>query len=765
MNISYFSEKFERIEEEIERRKTKDKIQSNLPITNLSPIHTNSKVETSRLEDELPEFDEEFDNNFLDFLNDDDSFMDIDHESTQTHEILEKSFLSGSNLTKNPVKFRIFCEQDRKRVIRSIIDDFDQKIPDSDFKICDFLLITTKFRDLFRVNMAQVQGFLKIVQTVFNLHLPGYSLMDKKYFSTHCHCCFVCSECNSIFKCHVKYSKFSCQNCKSLLDIHKNSFFHSPFLDYFKISMNDKNFESDILNYKQYQFRDDGVGEFFDGWMFRRLKAEYFAKEDDEDINLSIIFNEDPFAVTKKASFVPFFYSIMNVPRHKRKNIAYNPLVAFCKKNKNPIVFQAVTHLLAKEMKQLMKKQIVKNFRVRAFLTCFLLDLMARYQVLGQIAPTGYHSCCICNVEGEAINKKVKFPLNKDQENDFRTQYSILEDISSSENGFSKGYSQFFLLPYFSPDLICSVDLMHNALEGLGKKLIKCLREEKKNPFKIKKETFQEIEKTICETQFPKYLNLKIPELKNLKAIEILVIIMFCKDCFKIVPNGFYDLMKQLHDITKICFQDIITYSEIQTLEQIVSDFRCKFQEKLGRSSMTHNTHLLCHLPRGIYLFGPSWTNIMFRFEGLNHLLNMTIHTSNNFERRTMVSYNSNVALDQMITQRCCKNPKLRELLTELEKMRQRSNKCLLVAGCRIKKNDWVRLKNGRTARVLLVDKELQSVEVEFFDNVQPILTKIHVNDAKCCLVATFELSYSFDGKIQKNRMYQEHTHTLADLL
>ena len=86
---------------------------------------------------------------------------------------------------------------------------------------------------------------------------------------------------------------------------------------------------------------------------------------------------------------------------------------------------------------------------------------------------------------------------------------------------------------------------------------------------------------------------------------------------------------------------------------------------------MVHNTHLLLHLSRDLYLFGPSWTHMMFRFEGFNHLINNSIHTGSNFEKGAILDFNMNPIVKNMMEEQP-NNDTLKGVVSDFENIRKK---------------------------------------------------------------------------------------------
>ena len=73
-----------------------------------------------------------------------------------------------------------------------------------------------------------------------------------------------------------------------------------------------------------------------------------------------------------------------------------------------------------------------------------------------------------------------------------------------------------------------------------------------------------------------------------------------------------------------------ITYSNLQSAEQMLCDFCGLFSELYGERNCTHNFHLLTHLCKYVKLWGPLWTHSAFGFENKNGHLKQLFHGKDN---------------------------------------------------------------------------------------------------------------------------------------
>ena len=256
----------------------------------------------------------------------------------------------------------------------------------------------------------EMQAILEILQKGFNLDINKFSYIKQKYLKSCCCCCFVCEHCFRIYKCKAKYKKFKCTHCDC--DIHENTFYFSPFIKYLEESMKDPLFVSDVLYYKSHKYENGAMNHFYDGWLFKNMKKRYFEKEQQNEINLGVIFNTDGFSVNKTCSMWPFFQSIINVSREKRKLIKYNHMCAFAKKTKSNVVFQAVTFLIAKELLQLMKgiKSEIMFSRASCCAFLWICQLVAKFffKIFSTVIPVAV----FVTIKAQSLARKFVFQLN-----------------------------------------------------------------------------------------------------------------------------------------------------------------------------------------------------------------------------------------------------------------------------------------------------------------------------------------------------------------
>ena len=392
-------------------------------------------------------------------------------------------------------------------------------------------------------------------------------------------------------------------------------------------------------------------------------------------------------------------------------------MVAEVDKTASESTFQCIFQKLTEDLLVLQKGINIevneKNktmINLKGFLMGISLDLPARGFVLLQKLFNGYDSCCYCYEHGTPIERITKsgkkhtticFPI-KGNSAKYRTKMSTMFDIYNSRRGFEKGYCQFFKLNYFSPNSIVCLDMMHNTMLGIGKKLLGMLSTP--SPFRISKKRIAIIENHLRDIKFPKNYRRKLNGLSNLKAMDVFLIFLYCTDFFRFVPNGFYDLAVNLRTIFKESFNTQITPSSLQIIKENCTNFVAEYQKKCGILNCTHNFHLFLHLHEDLMNFGPAWTHSMFLFEGLNHQLNMDVHTTNNFEKRLMKNYQTRGEIKLKISEKLKQKSVFYVLLKKIKDLSKKKEKTgnLGVLFGKLGKhyNTWAILKNGSLGQI-----------------------------------------------------------------
>ena len=207
------------------------------------------------------------------------------------------------------------------------------------------------------------------------------------------------------------------------------------------------------------------------------------------------------------------------------------------------------------------------------------------------------------------------------------------------ESKYGTRYSSLIRLPYYDSVRFAIIDPMHNLFLGTAKKMISVWKDEKF----LNDETLQTIQERVDKAQVPSDIG-KLPgkidkftfqgftadELKNWT-------ILFSLYALKgILPDDHLECWRYFVLACRFLCNQCISYADLQTAHEYLLKF-CKRCEVLyGKSLITPNMHLHCHLKECVLDFGPIYSFWCFSFERFNGLLGMYPTNKRNIEIQMM---------------------------------------------------------------------------------------------------------------------------------
>lgn len=606
--------------------------------------------------------------------------------------------------------------------------------------VSDFLIFFVYFFIEFNATIVQMNAIYAILNFFFSIGLPTFKHFLQTYFEFEIDCYFICMDHNPpiLFRCSKKHVSFHCDTCKKKLT---ESFYFSGICEYLKKMFQYESFVENLKFYQSYISENNKLGDVFDGEVYKQLRARYFPKHFPNQINLIAFFSSDG-TDAYKDSFWPFFISIMNVSKSLRRNLEYNPICAIISKNAPTHVFDAALSLLVDDFLVLTNGIQIGTYTVKLFLLGIIADLPGRAKILLQKKFSGEFSCCFCNEQGQGTPVGLRFPHRKST---MRTKTEILKDIFYKRHGFEQGYCHFFKLSYFSPHMFVILDSMHCLLLGIGWFLLSSLTNTG-TPFTILDEThFTFLFSMLSRFKLPYNYHRKLATFFSGKAIEILLIFLYCSEFFTFIGPDYSYLCKSFNKILQLTFQKTISMSDIAEMEFEIDRFSKKFLEMFTLAHMTHNIHLLSHLPRDVLLYGPPSNHSMFKFEGFNHTLKSTLKTTQNYEKRLFSDYSLHYNVLASLKHRIVKQPILKVLLDKLESLKRKDNKGVLFQGVYIghkrkKNSSYVQLKNGEIGQL-----ELENGKLNFLKRGATNTVSISLDDCSHPLIKSWRITKQED--------------------
>ena len=630
----------------------------------------------------------------------------------------------------------------------------------------EILLLLAYVFFFFRFSSIQMDVIVLILNALFVFSLPRWKSFLKQTFDSNMKTCFVCVACKIIHVCETKHETFKCSSCDH--EISHANFQYSSLVQQLKNNLLDPEFAQSLFYYKKHIHKPGFLSDFYDGAVFQNFKEKYFPKEGPNDLNLGLEFNTDSFDTSENTHVWPTFMRMMNVHRDQRSKTQFNPCVAIIKKSASTETFEACYYLLVTELLQLFAGINVNKLNVKGFLMSICCDLKARDKVLKQQTCTAQFGCCFCTVAKrlKGIFKKVILSASSLIP---RSKEKIIQAVLRGDQGFKSGFCQFFRLEYFSPDIICSVDPMHNLCLGVCKRVFQKIvppnkrkqksrqgnKSEKNEKEQIKKHEISNISKSFLATElqrmkFPTNYNHQIKKLHISKAIDYLLVFGYCASFFAWIPV-IGTMIADIGQIIRIVFKKTITFQDLSELDDIISKFLLEYEVAFIEEKTPPNFHLLRHLPRDLLLFGPGWTHNLFSFENFNHLMNLNIKTTNNFDKRILSNFNSHHLLRKILEEVAERNPKIKSILVASDKLRKRKEHGIWIEKTNIgyKREKFccsVQLASGEVGEIDCKDKD---DKIYFFgdDGTQK---EIKAADIEKPIIRTFKISQS-DGKWVKN--------------
>ena len=189
------------------------------------------------------------------------------------------------------------------------------------------------------------------------------------------------------------------------------------------------------------------------------------------------------------------------------------------------------------------------------------------------------------------------------------------------ESKYGCRYSELLDLPYFDPIRMTIIDPMHNLYLGTAKHILKDVWTEQGL---INQKTMSLIQNRVNVTSTPNYVGripLKIASFfsgftaDQFKNWTNLFSIMALCD---ILPNEHMKCWQYFVQASRILCQLSLTSEQIQLADAFLLQF-CKRAESLyGKSAITPNMHLHCHLKESLFDYGPIHNFCLFSYERYN---------------------------------------------------------------------------------------------------------------------------------------------------
>ena len=404
-----------------------------------------------------------------------------------------------------------------------------------------------------------------------------------------------------------------------------------------------------ILNcslWKKLKSSSNVIEDVYDGriWKeFQVFKNNHFL---DKEYSFAFILNVDwfqPYTHTQ-VSIGVIYLTVLNLSRsirYKRENVIIIGVLPGPKEPKTHI--NSFLKPLVEELKELWDGQTfsvstssgIKQENVRGAILCVSCDLPAASKTCGFLGHSANLSCskCLKVSPGEVGNKDYSgFDRSSWKKRDKNQHNEAIKEIlkcntktTKKEMESKKGcrYSCLIDLPYFDATRMLCIDPMHNLFLGTGKHMLSVWIEQGW----LCKEHFVSIQKFVDGLILPSDIG-RIPYkiesgFSGFKADQFKswILIYSIPALHSILPSNHIECWRRFVLACQILCKQKLTITEIDTADLLLLRFCERVQELYGKSAVTPNMHLHCHLKDIILDFGPVQEFWLFSFERYNGIL------------------------------------------------------------------------------------------------------------------------------------------------
>ena len=337
------------------------------------------------------------------------------------------------------------------------------------------------------------------------------------------------------------------------------------------------------------------------------------------------------------------YLTIMNLPRilrFQQENVILIGLIPGSKepsRNINPFLVP-----LVKQLQSLLYgveiyiQTLCKSVLVRCALLCVACDIPASRKVRGFLGHSATLGCskCLKQFPGQVGRKDYSgFDRSQWKARTFDCHKKCINTIQKSktkkarndlELKFGCRYSVLLDLPYFNPIRMTIIDPMHNLYLGSAKLILKKVWIDKGI---IDSKTMNLIQDRVNSISTPHYVG-RIPH-KIISSFS-----GFTADQFKnwtnlfsimalhdILPNDHMKCWQYFVQASRILCQMSLTAAQIHLADAFLLQFCCKVETLYGKTVITPNMHLHCHLKQSLLDYGPMHNFWLFSYERYNGIL------------------------------------------------------------------------------------------------------------------------------------------------
>ncbi|XP_051156773.1 uncharacterized protein LOC127278885 [Leptopilina boulardi] len=517
----------------------------------------------------------------------------------------------------------------------------------------ELLLMILKYAIVHALSLIEITNLFKLINCIFAFNvLPNTKyLIDKLFYPknrTELHAtCTKCSAYVGKFKRETKFVK--CKSCKTKINT-KNYKYKDFFVTMDASSHILKLIECNSTYYKYVvneRINDKGnIRDIYDGKLYRNFVKNL--SENDKRSYATVTFNTDgaPLFTSSSYSIWPIFLMVNELPYHIRsKNLILIGLWFGKDKPKMNVFLKPFVQKMKVLSTAGVKCKVgVEEMNIKIFAQVCCCDSVARAPVMGFVQFNGCYGCHQCLHPGEWVlnsRKKrsgiIKYVLTKEKPKSRNNDDTIKHMQSACQSGKSvfgvKQPSQLINLIDFNFIYGCIFDSMH-CISGIAKQFATIWFGNKEKGGLFSKTFIPTIDNALNSIKVPNQicrLTRLFSERAFWKAREWENWVLFYSSPIlqTILHDDLFKHWTLLVDGIYLLLQDEIKISEIDLADELLHKFVGKTELLYTKRSMTFNVHILLHLSKSVFDWGPLWAHNAFAFESGNGELLKVIHAAN----------------------------------------------------------------------------------------------------------------------------------------
>ncbi|XP_023315519.1 uncharacterized protein LOC111693857 [Trichogramma pretiosum] len=615
--------------------------------TELRSVYAEEKIDFSSLNSTHFYGLEEFgDDNFQDKW-----MQDICHEfysDGESDSEEEDSFFDCSSVFDRPAS-----EDDSISHLEKLLknDDMDDTIKADVVSKSEILAAVLQYSLTYNLAQSAIADLLKMLNCFLgNISLPDTRYLINKLFNdtsimNYHGVCPTCEKYLGLFQWSDKF--IYCDTCEVKINF-KESTYNSYFVilnvdkEIVNLIQENKNYYLNIVKLRQEkQIGVNEISDFYDGVMYEKL-TETLSSQDEEFSNfdyVTTVMNSDgsPIFESSNYSIWPIQFIINELPYDVRTAHPFVCGLWFGKGKPNMNIFLKPFVDYMNRLANDGVSCIIDNVerQIKIYTQCCCVDSAARPQMQGFIQYNGYFGCGWCLHPGVYVASKkkgcVKYPWLEEE----IPGRNMLQTVDWMEQSL---YSKKPIFGVKRPSCLINMkhldiingfvpDSMHCLNLGIAAQFFNYWFKEKNKPYSLTHEEIEKIDEVLIKIKVPnqiRRLSRSINDLTKWKSREwenwllyysLPILLMFPR-----LREYAQHWMLLVH-ASYLLLQKNITYSEIETAENLLIDFVQNIENIYPKAAMTYNVHQLLHLVSSVANWGPLWAHSGYTFENGNEQL------------------------------------------------------------------------------------------------------------------------------------------------